>query len=73
MMIEYDGDVPDLVLRVRLHENAVTFMPGDSFPHDHTSYERLVFLLAKEHIMPASADWHDLPEPLFTDVMEKRD
>ena len=71
-MYEEDYDnMPDLVMNIKLHEGGVTYVPGELFPPDVVEYDRLVFILAKEWATPG--DWQLLPEPLFTDVMVKRD
>ena len=56
----------------RLVEGGVVFLRGDSIIEGLIPYDRLVFLLAKEWIIP-SRGYDDLPEPYFTDVMEVRD
>jgi hypothetical protein len=72
-MSDMEYEIPKLVTTVRLLESSKIHLPGDEFDPEITSYDRLVFLLSKDHVIPASGVWTDLPEPLFTDVMEERD
>ena len=62
----------ELVSTRRLVENAIVYNRGDVVRDELVSYDRLVFLLAKEFILPVGG-FEALDEPLFTDVMEMRD
>ena len=71
-MFEMYEEMPLLVAQVRIVEDGKVHLVGDYMDPDIMEYDRLVFILAKEFIMPVGG-WDQLPEPLFTDVMEKRD
>ena len=70
-MIEMYEDMPDLIAQVRLVEAGIVHKVGDEFAPDIVDYDRLVFVLAKEWVLPVGG-WQELPEPLLSDVDELR-
>ena len=70
-MIEMYEDMPDLIAQVRLVEAGIVHKVGDEFAADIVDYDRLVFVLAKEWVLPVGG-WQELPEPLLSDVDELR-
>ena len=71
--MERNYGMPNLVcMQYRMVEGGIVYFKGDKIIADTILYKRLVFLLAKEHLYPVGG-WQALPEPLFTDVMLKRD
>jgi len=62
----------ELISTRRMVENGVVYRKGDVILHEFIPHDRLVFLLAREFVLPVGG-WDALDEPLFTDVMEKRD
>lgn len=71
-MVEMYENMPVLKCQIKLAEGGRVHLPQDEFEPDICEYDRLVFILAKEWVLPVGG-WMELPEPLFTDVMEKRD
>ena len=67
-----DGVAQFVVMQGRMVESAIVYRKGDIIIDGTIPHKRLVFLLAKEHLYPVGG-WQALPEPLFTDVMLKRD
>lgn len=63
-----------LVLKAtrRLVMSGVVFMNNDVVQEDIVEYDTMVMALAKGWVLPVGG-WQELPEPMFTDVMEKRD
>jgi len=70
-MEEMYENMPTLISQVRLVEAGVIHKIGDEFEPDIVEYDRLVFVLAKEWVLPVGG-WQELPEPLFSDVDELR-
>ena len=67
-----EGGMPALKATRRLAMGGTVFLDNDIVIPDIIEYEILVLYLAKEWVLPVGG-WQELPEPLFTDVMEKRD
>ena len=67
-----EDEMPVLIAQLKLAEAGGIYKPGDVFNPEPLSHDRLVFVIAKEWVGVVGG-LQELPEPLFTDVMEKRD